>query len=135
MPRSQQPRKVVAPPKFKGYKPYGLNLNDQNPVELHYEEYEAIKLADYDQLNHLEASELMGVSRATFARIYEKARKKVAQAFVEAREIQTVYGHAVLDKTWYVCKACQARFNIPSAKHKHACALCGSTHIELINQE
>ena len=60
MPRRAKPRKVVAPPGFKGYRPYGVQQNNQEGVTLLYEEYEAIKLADYDQMNHLQASKLMG---------------------------------------------------------------------------
>lgn len=133
MPRHQRPRKVVAPPGFRGYKPYGTNQEAEGVVELFYEEYEAIKLADYDHLNHLEASELMGVSRATFARIYESARQKMALALVETREIKTVYGNAILDKSWFECTECHARFTIPTAEHKNVCAICGSEKIQSIN--
>jgi len=71
MPRKKRMRKVVAPPGFKGYKPYGNRDGGNTHVDLLYEEYEAIKLADYDLMTQLEASQLMGVSRATFARVYE----------------------------------------------------------------
>ena len=63
---------MVAPPEFKGYKPYGNSKHKKQLVDLLYEEYEAIKLADFDLLNHLKASELMGVSRPGFASIYER---------------------------------------------------------------
>ena len=48
MPRRKRMRKVVAPPGFRGYKPYGNRHGRKEHVDLHYEEYEAIKLADYD---------------------------------------------------------------------------------------
>ncbi|GAF05298.1 DUF134 domain-containing protein [Saccharicrinis fermentans] len=80
MPRRKRLRKVVAPPKFQGYKPYGTTGKSTGAVDLLYEEYEAIKLADYDLMNHHEAAVLMGVSRPTFARIYESARRKIAVA-------------------------------------------------------
>ena len=53
-----------------------------------FEEYEALRLADYEAFKHDEAAQRMNVSRATFARIYEKVRKKIAQAFVESRPIK-----------------------------------------------
>ena len=134
MPRRRTLRKVVAPPKFKGYKPYGLNTNSKESVELLYEEYEAIKLADYDFMNHLEAAELMGISRPTFARIYETARRKIAKAFVEVKEIRTVYGNVILGKNWYVCTDCQSRFTIPKTLKKWQCPLCKSEKIELLNK-
>ena len=133
MPRTRRLRRVVEPPGFKGYRPYGNKNNKQEPVELHYEEYEAIKLADYDSLNHLQASEIMGVSRPTFARIYAKARQKIALALVESREITTVFGHAYLDKDWYQCESCHSKFTIPKAINKLECPLCHSTKYKLVN--
>lgn len=134
MPRRRRLRKVVAPPGFKGYKPFGNRVAQNGSVELFYEEYEAIKLADYDLLNHQEASEKMGVSRATFARIYESARRKIAQAMVETREIHTVYGNAWLDKNWFVCGACASKFTIPKETWNRACPICKSDRIEFIHK-
>jgi predicted DNA-binding protein (UPF0251 family) len=104
------------------------------PVELLYEEYEAIKLADYDHMNHLEASKLMGVSRATFARIYQSAREKIALTLVESRELKTVYGNAILEGEWYTCKKCHSRFTIPNPNSPN-CPLCNNEEIHPINSQ
>jgi len=132
VPRRRQLRKVVAPPGFRGYRPYGNRKISNDAVELLYEEYEAIKLADFDLLNHLEASRLMGISRPTFARIYESARRKIARALVETREIKTSFGNAWMDKSWYVCNNCNTRFTIPF-EGKHSCPICRSENIFSIN--
>lgn len=129
MPRRRKLRKVVAPPGFSGYRPYGNKRARSESVALLYEEYEAIKLADYDNMNHQQASILMGVSRATFARIYESARKKIALAFVESREISTSYGNAVMDESWNICHACNARFTIPATLTSRKCPVCGGADI------
>jgi predicted DNA-binding protein (UPF0251 family) len=133
MPRRRRLRKVVAPPGFKGYKPYGVNSIPEGSIELLYEEYEAIKLADYDLMNHQEASELMGVSRPTFARIYESARRKIAKALVEAKEIKSVFGNAWMDKNWFLCHSCNARFTIPKTLKKEECPVCSKENIESLN--
>ena len=133
MPRRRRLRKVVAPPGFRGYKPYGINNTSKESVELLYEEYESIKLADYDLMNHQEASELMGISRPTFARIYESARRKIARALVETKEIKTVFGNAWMDKNWYECDSCHARFTIPRTIKEYKCPICSSVKIELLN--
>lgn len=117
---------MVEPPGFIGYKPFGHRHGHRKHVDLLYEEYEAIKLADYDLLNHQEASRLMGVSRPTFARIYESARRKIARALVETREIRSVFGNAVMDKTWFVCNSCHARFTLPGSKSGRNCPMCKS---------
>ena len=135
MPRRRRFRKIVAPPGFKGYRPYGFTKKTRESVELLYEEYEALKLADYDFMNHQEASELMGISRPTFARIYESARRKIAKALVETKEIKTVYGSAWHEKDWFICSSCNSRFNIPHNASSMECPLCKSTKIELINNK
>lgn len=132
MPRSKLQRKVIAPPRFKGFKPYGCVNHDENPVELLYEEYEAIKLADYKLMNHQEAAVLMGISRATFARIYEKARRKIAHALVETREIITINGNSFSDQKWFLCNSCHSRFTIPRKIETKCCPLCRSLKIETI---
>jgi predicted DNA-binding protein (UPF0251 family) len=134
MPRRKRMRRIVAPPGFRGYKPYGHRQGHKEQVELLYEEYEAIKLADYDLMTHQEASKLMGVSRATFARVYESARRKIARALVETREIRSVFGNAVLDKSWRVCQNCFARFNIPVTMNTTHCPLCKSDSTQPIKQ-
>ena len=129
MPRKRRLRKVVAPPRFKGYRPFGGPPVKGDPVELFYEEYEALKLADYDLLNHEKAAALMGISRPTFARIYKSARKKIAEALVEARQIKAVYGNAWLDKNWFECGSCHARFTFPKNRQENRCPVCGESLI------
>ncbi len=124
----------MAPPGFKGYRPYGNVGNIAEHVDLLYEEYEAIKLADYDIMNHDEAAVIMGISRPTFARVYESARRKIARALVETREIKTVFGNALLDKDWYHCISCYARFTIPDPPKGSNCPICKSNAVEPINK-
>lgn len=134
MPRRKRARKMVKPPGFEGFRPYGNRGGRDNFVDLLYEEYEALKLADYDNMSHEEASGLMGVSRATFARIYEKARKKMAQALVEVREIRTSYGNVCFDNMWYVCDNCKSRFTSPQSESYERCPICDSENIKQINE-
>lgn len=126
MPRKKQPRKIVTPPRFKRWVPEIPGGKPSGKIELFYEEYEAIKLADYELLNHAEASIIMGISRPTFARIYESARRKIAMAMVELKEVVTVYGNAELDETWKICNDCHARFKNYQNSDVLECPLCGS---------
>jgi len=134
MPRRRRLRKIVAPPAFRGYKPYGVVKAHKEHVDLLYEEYEAIKLADFDLMNHQEASEKMGVSRATFARIYESARRKLARALVETREIKTMYGNAWLENNWFFCTDCHSKFTIPEFSSKNTCPMCHSGKLSPLGQ-
>ncbi|WP_457741840.1 DUF134 domain-containing protein [Thermococcus sp.] len=57
------------------------------PIFMTYEEFEALRLVDYEGLTQEEAGKRMGVSRGTVWRALSSARKKVAQMLVEGREL------------------------------------------------
>lgn len=135
MPRQRQLRKIFAPPNFAGFKPYGCATGCKGSIDLFYEEYEAIKLADYDLLNYEEGAVLMGVSRATFARICESARRKIARALVDAKEIKAVFGNVYLDKEWFLCNDCNARFDIQATIIENNCPVCRSANINSLNAQ
>lgn len=125
-------RKVLNVPVIKGFKPYGPDSGMQHlePVNLLYEEYEAIRLSDYDHLNHQQASEMMGVSRPTFTRIYASALQNMAKALVEGRQLSIEGGKVYFDSDWYECQQCQCNFNNPEKeKEMGSCPLCGSNQI------
>ncbi|BDX39423.1 hypothetical protein CYCD_27780 [Tenuifilaceae bacterium CYCD] len=131
-PRAKRIRKVLSPPLIKGFKPYGLNSEKQKiePITLLYEEYEALRLCDYDMYNHLQASEIMNVSRPTYTRIYGSARQKIAKAFVEGRQVTIEGGKVYFDSDWYHCKECSCFFNNPEKdKLIEHCPLCGSNQV------
>jgi predicted DNA-binding protein (UPF0251 family) len=56
-------------------------------VSLGLDELEAMRLADYDGLYHEEAATSMNVSRATFGRIINEARRKVADAIIHGKAL------------------------------------------------
>lgn len=126
MPRPKRIRKMTNPPHFKGYKPIGP-LEEQSPVVLNYEEYEAIRLSDFELYGQVEAASIMEVSRPTYARIYESARRKVAQAFVQGKAIIFEGGKVYFDSDWYCCNSCGCFFNhLAKEETVKNCALCGS---------
>jgi len=132
-PRRKILRKVLSPPSVKGFKPYGPELGKQKieQVILLFEEYEALRLCDYDMLNHNHASEMMGVSRPTFTRIYSSVRRKIATAFAEGRQIVIEGGKVYFDSDWYMCADCTAYFNdVTHSSVLGFCPLCGSNRIE-----
>jgi predicted DNA-binding protein (UPF0251 family) len=122
------------PPHFKGYRPIGLP-EENSPVVINFEEYEAIRLSDFELHGHVEASKIMGVSRPTYTRIYESARRKVAQAFVQGKAIVFEGGKVYFDSEWYSCNSCGCWFNHPEKTDEVShCTLCGSTVIEQYHQ-
>jgi uncharacterized protein len=133
MPRLKVPRKIMNPPVIKGFKPYGpaVSTEDSEPVSLLYEEYESLKLCDYDLLNHNDAAIMMNVSRPTFTRIYASSRRKIAKAFSEGRQIIIEGGKIYFDSDWYFCLSCGSYFNKPDKENAlNECPLCGSDWME-----
>ena len=106
MARPQKSRKVVNPPKMKGFKPFGIPACEIEQVTLKIEEYESFKLVDYDGHAQEQAAELMNVSRPTFTRIYNKALKTIIKAFVEGKAIIIEGGNYEFEKEWFRCKKC-----------------------------
>lgn len=94
------------PPTMEGYKPFGVPMRDLESVVLFFEEFEALRLADYENLTQAEAARKMNISRPTFTRLYDKARKSVAKAFVEGKAIIISGGTYVADDYWYRCDDC-----------------------------
>jgi len=135
-PRSTTPRKVSELPVIKGFKPYGGVPGDKkSAINLLLEEYEALRLCDYDHLNHQEAADLMGVSRPTFTRIYASALEKIAKSFVEGQRIIIEGGHIYFDSHWCYCKSCECRFSNPSKKdEQNVCPLCGSRNVSSMKE-
>ncbi|HBX52548.1 MAG: hypothetical protein A2275_12845 [Bacteroidetes bacterium RIFOXYA12_FULL_35_11] len=133
MPRPKINRKMVTPPKFKGFKPYGYYAEEQAPVSMLFEEYETIRLCDYELLSQSEVAQFMGVSRPTVTRIYESARRKVAIAFSEARSIVIEGGNVFFDSNWFHCKNCKSHFNNPENHKKLICPVCDSKSVLPVN--
>jgi uncharacterized protein len=137
-PRLKKIRKVLNPPIIKGFKPYGPEVGSSNaePILLHFEEYEALRLCDYEMYNHHTASAIMGISRPTFTRIYASVRQKVAMAFAEGRQMSIEGGKVYFDSDWYICGSCKCFFNNPQKEVEISnCPLCGSDKVSSNNME
>lgn len=129
MPRPKRHRKIGKPPGVKGFRPHG-GYGKKEAVQLFYEEYEALKLADYDGHSQEEAAQMMEVSRPTFTRIYDRALKKVAKAFVEHREILMEGGTVSFDEDWRCCNSCNNTFKMPGKIGAiNHCPVCASEEI------
>lgn len=138
MPRPKSIRRISGVPAISGFKPYGLSegLKRGESVFLLYEEYESLRLCDYEKYNQQDASSLMGVSRPTFTRIYMSAREKIALAMVEGRKIRIEGGKVVLDNEWMHCEACGCFFSkLDDMDVVSECALCGSREIASVKRD
>ena len=121
MARTRNNRVVLQPPRIKGFHPIGNYRLEMETTNIFLEEYESIRLLDYDALSQVEAAQIMQVSRPTLTRIYQSARKKIAKALVEGTLITIEGGHAIFSEAWNDCPECHCRFNISGG---NSCPLC-----------
>jgi predicted DNA-binding protein (UPF0251 family) len=132
MPRVKQSRKICQPPIMQGFKPYGIPRCELQSVILHFDEYEALRLVDYEGCMQDEAAERMNVSRPTLTRIYEKARKTMAKALVEGSIIVIEGGNVQFEKQWFRCKKC---FKLIGGLENHVpCRNCRSFCIDELTE-
>ncbi len=87
MGRGKQLRMVDSTPAAAGFRPFGRGCRKGSSIDLLFDEYESVRLLDYEGKQQAEAAELMKVSRPTLTRIYMDARKKIARAIVEGVQL------------------------------------------------
>ncbi len=136
MARPKLYRKMLVPPEMQGFMPYGMHGCETESVKLLFEEYESIKLLDYELLTQEQASERMNVSRPTLTRIYEKARRTIAKAFIEGKAIVIEGGNVEFVDDWYRCKKC---FKLIQGIENHTkcanCTMFANSELMRINKE
>lgn len=99
MPRPCCLRRISCHPEVRLFKPAGVPARELEWVALGLDEFEALRLADFEGLYQEEAARRMGVSRPTFARIVEAARRKVAGALLRGQALALEGGAVQSDST------------------------------------
>jgi uncharacterized protein len=131
MPRPQDNRIVLEPPLFSEFKPLGIKGQDLEQVQLALDEFEAFRLADHIGLSHAEAAVEMGISRPTFSRLIEKARKNIAD-FIIRGKLLTIEGGSIHFRNNIIrCLNCGHMFKINISNTISECPACYSK--QLIN--
>ncbi len=85
MPRPRKCRKVCGLPENTSFGPLGSAAHESCRIEMTVDEYETIRLIDYEGFNQEECAISMHIARTTVQGIYVEARRKLAQALVEGR--------------------------------------------------
>ncbi|MCK4265077.1 DUF134 domain-containing protein [Candidatus Babeliales bacterium] len=88
MVRPIKPRFLRGNPKIYYFKPQGIPLKNLEEIILMPDEFEVIKLHDDDDLDQIRAAKEMLISQPTFARILNRAHKKIAKALIQGKAIR-----------------------------------------------
>jgi len=86
--RPKKIRWVNREPGERCFKPLCKPLKKLRGVYLTLDEFEAVRLADLEELRQIDAAKKMHISRPTFSRIVTLARKKIADALVNIKVIK-----------------------------------------------
>jgi len=105
--------------------------SEEDTVEISLDMLEALRLADLEGLSQDEAAVSMGVSRQTFGRIIEDARRLVCDALINNKNIKFVSNDCVdFHKRELKCINCgyewEAKFGV---NEKVFCPNCNSTEV------
>ena len=127
MPRPRKCRYIADQPDIAAFKPSGVPGRELERIELGLDELEALRLADREGLYQQAAADRMGISRATFSRLIDSARRKVATALLEGKMLlfqggTVAHGAARV----FVCGVCGHRVPVaPGLGRPRECPKCG----------
>jgi len=97
MPRTTKLRKIYSFPDHYSFVPEDADIDSFESIMMTLDEYETIRLLDYEDLNQEECAMRMGVARTTVTAMYESARKKMISAIVEGKRLRITGGNIEID--------------------------------------
>ena len=95
MPRPVKCRKVCHFPQILEFLPAG-DTEKKAPIVLTVDEYETIRLLDKNGYSQEQCAVSMQIARTTVQRIYEIARKKIADALIDGHPLKIEGGDFII---------------------------------------
>jgi len=128
MPRPVRCRRVCVSPTCTYFKPAGIPVSQLQESVVAVDELEALRLADVEGSYHEQAAEQMGISRRTFSRILESARRKVALALLQGMALRIEGGVvSTVEQRTFRCGRCGHAWQEPFGTGRPAeCPACRS---------
>ena len=116
MPRPLRWRNVSSLPRVNFFTPVGLPAYPLKEVCLFIEEVEAIRLKDLEGLDQEECAKRMRISRPTFHRVLENARRKLADALLNGKPIRIEGGNFGMATQRFKCDRDGHEWEVPFEK-------------------
>ena len=91
MSRPTRCRRVCTEPSCRGFAP--RSSQSAGEIVLTVDEYEVIRLVDYEKRTHEQCAAQMGISRTTVTEIYQNARFKLSDGLVNGKALAIDGGH------------------------------------------
>lgn len=115
MPRPIKCRKVCGLPAMACFCPESVQPDGLETVVMTVDEYETVRLIDLKGYTQQDCASQMQVARTTVQKIYDSARRKLADSIVNGKRLQICGGD------YRVCGGCTAH-----GAEVEACGRCGT---------
>ena len=129
MPRPKSNRIVHEPPIYTDFKPVGSKGQALEVIDLTLDEFEALRLADQLSMSHAEAADEMEISRSTFTRLIEGARKKLADFIIQGKLLSINGGNIHFRQNIIKCQTCGHMFKTSFNQIITECPVCKSDNL------
>jgi len=90
--RPKKTRWVECAPGERCFRPKGVPVKLLEGITLTIDEFEVIRLADYEELTQEQIAKQMKIHRSTVSRIIASAHKKIADAFLHNKAVNVEGG-------------------------------------------
>ena len=130
MARPCKARKVICHPRTVSFKPDRFGPGRRETIALTKDEFEAIRLADFEGLYQEQAAAKMKISRQTFGNIIGAAHNKIADFLINAKRLTVQGGSIEIKECCFICRSCRHVWTIPCSRGKPGeCPECKSAHV------
>ena|SRR5690554_1699767 len=109
MPRPRKWRKVCGLPRSNRFGPLNNKIEKDHFVQMTIDEYETIRLIDLEGFTQEESAKQMHIARTTVQRIYNDARRKLAESLVLGKVLKIEGGDYKLcdgEEAYCCCGGC-----------------------------
>jgi len=93
MPRPKIIKKITINPKYTSFTTVDKDSQTNNLIDLTVEEFETIRLIDYQNLSQCECADIMQISRPSVGILYNQARLKIAKYLIDGGDLHIKGGN------------------------------------------
>ena len=117
------------------FKPAGIPMPSLEIVRLNMDEFEAMRLVDFEGKSPGEAATLMNVSQPTISRILNQGRAKVSDVLVNGKALRIEGGTFKFAFKGFACRKCKNQWPSDDLVTAGTCPSCDSDEVYALKKE
>lgn len=134
MARPIKPRRIRKYPASNIYRPV-KSSKAREVCEIGWDEFEALRLTDVEQLSQAEVAKMMNISRQSIQLMLQQARYKLTGALSKGQSIRIGGGSVQIHHCPYICNDCGHSFQVAATETEKLCPHCGSNATQCVSEE